>query len=189
MKGICGANCENCEIYNTVKAGIAVIKNSNPHVVSCKIHDIPDSFGLAIMEEATGKYENCEIYKTGKSGIIVQDNANPHVIGCKIHDIPKQEGIFLRDKSSGIYENCKIYKTDKNRFKVITWLLDFLDNYKKGDKGLFLHGNFGCGKTYLLSAMLNELAKNGHKVAMIYYPEFLRILKSTSEIFFLEVLK
>ena len=27
--------------------------------------------------------------------------------------------------------------------------------------------------------MLNELVKDGHKVAMIYYPEFLRILKSS----------
>jgi hypothetical protein len=103
---------ENCEIYNTGKAGIVADENSNSHVIGCEIHDIPDNYGLVIMGEATGKYENCEIYKTGDAGIIVQDNSNPHVIGCKIHDIPKREGVFLRDKSSGIYENCKIYKTN-----------------------------------------------------------------------------
>ena len=69
-----------------------------------------------------------------------------------------------------------IYKTDKKRFKVITWLLDFLDSYKDNphQKGLYLHGNFGCGKTYLISAILNELAKQGIKSSIIFWPEFLR---------------
>lgn len=69
-----------------------------------------------------------------------------------------------------------IYKTDKKRFKVITWLLDFLDSYKENphQKGLYLHGNFGCGKTYLIAAILNELAKQNIKSAIIFWPEFLR---------------
>lgn len=69
-----------------------------------------------------------------------------------------------------------IYKTDKKRFKVITWLLDFLDSYKDNphQKGLYLHGNFGCGKSYLVSSILNELAKEGVKSAIIFWPEFLR---------------
>ena len=44
-------------------------------------------------------------------------------------------------------------------------------------KGLYLAGNFGCGKTYLISAMFNELAKKGVKSVTVYYPEFLRELK------------
>ena len=46
-----------------------------------------------------------------------------------------------------------IYKTDKNRFTVINWLMDFLDDFESGKacKGLYLHGNFGCGKTYLIA--------------------------------------
>lgn len=72
-----------------------------------------------------------------------------------------------------------IHIDDKNRFEVITWIKKFLDNYLDGkkEKGLYLTGNFGCGKTYLLSAMLNELAKKNKKIAIIYYPEFLRDLK------------
>ena len=46
-------------------------------------------------------------------------------------------------------------------------------------KGLYLTGNFGCGKTYLVSAALNELAKKNHQIAIIYYPEFLRSLKES----------
>lgn len=68
----------------------------------------------------------------------------------------------------------KIYKTDKNRFGVITWLLDFLDNYQSGDKGLYLHGNFGCGKTYLIAATFNELSNKGIKSSIIFWPEFIR---------------
>lgn len=69
-----------------------------------------------------------------------------------------------------------IYKTDKNRFKVINKLMDFLDDYEasKPCKGLYLHGNFGCGKTYLISAIFNELAKKNYKSAIIFWPEFLR---------------
>lgn len=69
-----------------------------------------------------------------------------------------------------------IYKSDKKRFGVITWLLDFLDNYLNDpkQKGLYLHGNFGCGKTYLIAAILNELANKGIKSAIIFWPEFLR---------------
>lgn len=76
---------------------------------------------------------------------------------------------FLKDASIS-----KIYKTDKNRFKVINWLLDFLDNYENGNKGLFLHGNFGCGKTYLIAATLNELSKSGYTSSVIFWPEFIR---------------
>lgn len=70
---------------------------------------------------------------------------------------------------------------DENRFDTIIWLKNFMDDYKKGNakKGLYLTGNFGCGKTYLVCAMLNELAKKGHKIAIVYYPEFLRSLKES----------
>ena len=71
--------------------------------------------------------------------------------------------------------------TDKNRFELIKWIKNFISSYEKGRpiKGIYLNGNFGCGKTYLLSAMLNELAKQNHKVAIVYYPEFLRALKES----------
>lgn len=70
---------------------------------------------------------------------------------------------------------------DKNRLETIKWIKNFLDNYKGNikNKGLYLTGNFGCGKTYLISALMNELAKNGAKIAMVYYPELLRKLKES----------
>lgn len=69
-----------------------------------------------------------------------------------------------------------IYKTDKNRFEVINWLMDFLDDFLEGRKckGLYLHGNFGCGKTYLIAALFNELARKNYKSIIVFWPEFIR---------------
>lgn len=109
-------------------------------------------------------------------------------IPCKF----KRELIRNNEYKENIYyfnisENLKnasmssIDTKDKNRFDTIKWINEFINSYTKGipQKGIYLNGNFGCGKTYLLSAMLNELAKKGHKIAMIYYPEFLRTLKES----------
>lgn len=73
-----------------------------------------------------------------------------------------------------------IYTDDKNRVELIKWMTTFIKNYKAGKevKGLYLSGNFGSGKSYLISAMINELVKNGKKGALVYYPEFLRSLKA-----------
>lgn len=75
----------------------------------------------------------------------------------------------------------KIYKTDKKRYKVIIWLTDFIQKYQENprQKGLYIYGNFGCGKTYLISAMFNELAKEGVKSAIVFWPEYLRDLKAS----------
>lgn len=78
-----------------------------------------------------------------------------------------------------------IYTDDKNRLETIKWLTTFIKKYEAGEKckGLYLTGNFGCGKTYLVAASFNELAKKGKMVAVVYYPEFLRSLKENFDDF------
>ena len=100
------------------------------------------------------------------------DKKNEFQKNVYIFDIPKE----IKEASMK-----NIILDDPNRYETIKWLKTFIDNIKEGKetKGLYLTGNFGCGKTYLVSAALNELAKNNHKVAMIYYPEFIRTLKSS----------
>ena len=70
-----------------------------------------------------------------------------------------------------------IYTDDKSRIEVIKYLDKFYSG--KETKGLYLHGNFGTGKTYLIAALFNELAKKGVESCIIYFPEFLRTLKSS----------
>ena len=72
---------------------------------------------------------------------------------------------------------------DAKRVAIIKWLTKFHKEYQKDKelKGLYLHGSFGSGKTYLISALLNELSKDRAKVVIIYYPELLRSLKEAFE--------
>ena len=65
------------------------------------------------------------------------------------------------------------------RKDTIRWLNDFKNNYPNVNKGLYLYGNFGCGKSYLITAMLNELAKKQVRSTIVFFSEFLQELKSS----------
>lgn len=74
-----------------------------------------------------------------------------------------------------------IYKDDSKRLEIIKKIKTFYDDYKnnKECKGIYLTGNFGSGKSYLIGALFNELAKLNYQSAVIYFPEFLRSLKAS----------
>ena len=74
-----------------------------------------------------------------------------------------------------------IYKDDKLRIPIIKYFKEFIDNYNNEIKprGMYLYGSFGSGKTYLIAALFNEMAKRGVKSIMVYYPKLLGDLKSS----------
>ncbi len=74
-----------------------------------------------------------------------------------------------------------IFMDDELRVPIIRWLKNFYDTYTDNphQKGLYLHGSFGSGKTYLICAMLNELSKKHVDVLVAYYPQLLLSLKSS----------
>lgn len=69
-----------------------------------------------------------------------------------------------------------VYLNEK-RLSVLTKIKDYLDN-KPISKGLYLHGSHGSGKTYLLTYLATNLAKQNHQVIMAYYPDLVRLFKS-----------
>lgn len=75
----------------------------------------------------------------------------------------------------------EVYTDDKSRVPIIRYFKEFIDKYNKKEepKGLYLTGSFGSGKTYLVAALLNEMARKKVCCALVYYPEFLRSLKSS----------
>ena len=91
----------------------------------------------------------------------------------------KEEEAVSRDKDI-LNASLKDVDKDKERIEVIKSIKAFYDNYEKTgkNKGLYLHGNFGCGKTYLISALFNELSKKRVSSEIVYYPELLRDIKS-----------
>ena len=74
-----------------------------------------------------------------------------------------------------------VYKDDKARVPIIKYFKTFFDGYIKGDKpkGIYLYGSFGSGKTYLISALFNEMAKKGIRSTMVHYPRLLLLLKAS----------
>ena len=94
-----------------------------------------------------------------------------------------QKNITLFETSTAIREASfkNLDRDDRNRLELSRYFKEFMDQYEKGKrpKGIYLHGNFGTGKTYLIAALLNELAKKEIESAIVYVPEFLRQLKSS----------
>ena len=150
------------------------------------------------LEDATREFSNClkckglAECKNKLSGFAyLPSNQNGNVVfeykSCKYRDsldkknrYKKNVYLFNTPKELSLAKMRDIYKEDKKRYGVIKWLTDFIKNYDPNgvQKGLYLHGNFGCGKTYLIAAAFNELAKDGVKSAIVFWPEFLRNLKA-----------
>ncbi len=93
--------------------------------------------------------------------------------------IKEEKNRISRDKDI-LNASMKDIDKDKERIEVIKWLKKFYDSYDKNGnhKGLYLHGNFGCGKTFLISALFNELSKKRISSEIVYFPELLRDIKS-----------
>lgn len=73
--------------------------------------------------------------------------------------------------------------TDPGRAEVVTAIVDILPKLlARGDdyvQGLYLYGNFGVGKTYLMGALANALAANNIDVMLLHFPSFAVDLKNT----------
>lgn len=70
---------------------------------------------------------------------------------------------------------------EKERNEILKYIKDFLKKKINNEevKGLYLSGSFGSGKSYILSALLNELSNKGYKTVNVYYPSLLKRLKSS----------
>ena len=100
-------------------------------------------------------------------------------IPCKYQ---KKANKSVKETMESILDTARIkdIKTTKNRIEIIKWIKNYYDTFDPftTKKGLYLHGNFGTGKTYLLAALLNELKnKFGVNIEIVYVPELLRKLK------------
>lgn len=60
---------------------------------------------------------------------------------------------------------------------LIQWLQAF--DAKKPMKTLYLTGVYQAGKTYVLAAIANELAKRDQDVVFVYFPDWVREIKSS----------
>ena len=162
-------------------------------VIKNKIKEEVGSLYNSDLEDSVGELKNCSQCK----GLFECKNKvmghylYPKLMG-KIIDLvyvpcqyKKENDKLLEEKNTANKEFLQarfknIDVKDKNRVEVIKWIKKFYDEYDfyKDIKGLYLHGSFGSGKSFLIYALLNELKEN-KKVDFValYFPEVLRDLK------------
>ena len=162
-------------------------------VIKNKIKEEVGSLYNSDLEDSVGELKNCSQCK----GLFECKNKvmghylYPKLMG-KIIDLvyvpcqyKKENDKLLEEKNTANKEFLQarfknIDVKDKNRVEVIKWIKKFYDEYDfyKDMKGLYLHGSFGSGKSFLIYALLNELKEN-KKVDFValYFPEVLRDLK------------
>lgn len=131
--------------------------------------------------ECKNEVEGCVYYPKK-----VSDGLDFNYVTCKYKNVYLEKEKLNKSKFFGLsndLKNASMSDIDdidfKKRSNVIKALKEFYDGYPSNKKGLYLHGSFGSGKTFLISCLLNELAKKDYKTVLIYYPELLNRLKST----------
>lgn len=92
-------------------------------------------------------------------------------------------------KIDALYVPKRVFEADladmellsSKRKEIYRFMVDFLTQYPKStlQKGLYLSGLYGSGKTYILACLANELAKKDVDVIFAYYPDLVRELKSS----------
>ncbi|MTH52892.1 primosomal protein DnaI [Bacillus mangrovi] len=70
---------------------------------------------------------------------------------------------------------------DNSRIKLFGLIQEFVRAAEEGkrQRGVYLHGSFGVGKTFIMGAIANELAFKNIPSMLVYLPEFMRELKNS----------
>ncbi|WP_239749238.1 primosomal protein DnaI [Mammaliicoccus sp. H-M34] len=73
-----------------------------------------------------------------------------------------------------------IYVDNESRMTIIKKAMEICNKIVAGEdtKGLYVHGPFGTGKSYILGAISNQLKLKKQPSTIIYLPEFIRVLKN-----------
>lgn len=75
------------------------------------------------------------------------------------------------------------FVSEDSRVVVMRAAKDFLNQIeatgKVPERGFYLYGNFGIGKSFILGALANELATRRIQTVVVYVPEFLREMKQS----------
>ncbi len=132
-----------------------------------------------------GHYTEISAYETGGtlqlhdrkmtcSRQIAKDKQD--AVGRRIRSFYVDERVLL--------EGCnfkELVSIDLERADAVDRLMDYIMLTRTQGlqrRGLYLTGDLGTGKTFLISYMLHELAKLGHSGVIVYMPDFVEDLKA-----------
>lgn len=180
---------------NTINEKIVSLKLDSKFsklIKSLKLTDEEIKRNLSSLEDTLNELDNCKkcpglancknhlsgyVYYPQKTESKVTFNYIPCKHLKKYEEDMQNKDVNMALKSARMKD---IDPDDKNRFKLIKWITKFFHDYDetKINKGLYLHGSFGSGKTFIIAALFNELKdKKKANYEIVYFPELLRNLK------------
>ncbi len=119
------------------------------------------------------------IYYPTKNGDMLEFSYKP----CKYFKEQKKLNNTVFFDTPKILQNASLSEliNEKERTNILKYIKDFLKKKVNNEtvKGLYLSGSFGSGKSYILSALLNELSNKGYNCINVYYPSLLVKLKAS----------
>jgi len=66
-----------------------------------------------------------------------------------------------------------VYRDDVQRLTVLNRMIEFVNDYPNNLKGLYLYGDFGVGKSFMVAALAHDLSeKRGVSSTLLHYPSF-----------------
>jgi len=103
-------------------------------------------------------------------------NINQKLIRCPYLEVLNEDLLDMMFFPN-IYVEGDITVT-KERGPLLSSIKEYMKN-PKINKGFYLHGSFGTGKTFILIKLAREIIKKGIKVTFVYYPDLVRSMKSS----------
>ncbi|PNK70906.1 primosomal protein DnaI [Streptococcus sp. FDAARGOS_256] len=72
-----------------------------------------------------------------------------------------------------------VYRDDVQRLTVLNRMIEFVNDYPNNLKGLYLYGDFGVGKSFMMAALAHDLSeKRGASTTILHYPSFVIDVKN-----------
>lgn len=133
----------------------------------------PGHYSKVVVETVNGVTDIYE-RKTPCQFKIAQDNQDR--IRKRIRSFYVDERVL-----NGGYDEIDIMGKDPRRVSAVNKIFDYITGVKEEGltpRGIYLHGSFGTGKTFLMCYLLHELAVAGFTGVIVYMPDFIEDLKS-----------
>lgn len=91
------------------------------------------------------------------------------------------QSVYLpKDLKNASFESFEVTKKRHQALeKTMSFIQSYIDSPKAFHKGLYLHGAFGVGKTYLLGAIAHELSEQGFPSTIVHFPTFAVEMKNS----------
>lgn len=135
-------------------------------------NDFPGHYTMLSVEEMSGETQIIDAKVSCKK---FRARQHENMVRNRIRSFYVDDKVLKRQ-----YSADEIIGRDLERAKIVGALLKYIDRTKAeglSATGLYLAGDFGVGKTYLMCFLLQELAKSGYSGVIVYMPDFVEDLK------------